>query len=87
MDMIFGLPGEREDDIRKSLDICQHILDLDAKVHAHVFMPLPGSEFENMPAGVLNQETRHLLGEMARKGHLTGSWSNQERLGKSLAKI
>jgi B12-binding domain/radical SAM domain protein len=87
VDMIFGLPGEREDDIRKSLDICQHILDLDAKVHAHVFMPLPGSEFENMPAGVLNQETRHLLGEMARKGHLTGSWSNQERLGNSLAKI
>ena len=87
VDMIFGLPGERDDDVRKSLEICQHILDANAKIHAHVFMPLPGSEFENMPAGVLNQETRHMLGEMARKGHLTGSWSQQEKLGSDLAEI
>jgi B12-binding domain/radical SAM domain protein len=87
VDMIFGLPGERDDDVRKSLEICQLILDANAKIHAHVFMPLPGSEFENMPAGALNQQTRHMLGEMARKGHLTGSWSHQERLGSDLAEI
>ncbi len=84
VDMIFGLPGENDEDIKASLEICQLILDTDAKIHAHVFMPLPGSEFENMPVGNLTRETRQILGEMARKGNLTGSWNHQEILGKNL---
>jgi radical SAM superfamily enzyme YgiQ (UPF0313 family) len=84
VDMIFGLPGENDEDIQASLEICQLILDMDAKIHAHVFMPLPGSEFENMPVGNLTRETRQMLGEMARKGNLTGSWNHQELLGRNL---
>ncbi|MHA1961747.1 MAG: TIGR04013 family B12-binding domain/radical SAM domain-containing protein [Candidatus Thorarchaeota archaeon] len=85
VDMIFGLPGERESDLRASLDLCHSLDEMGATVHGHVFMPLPGSAFENMPAGILNQETRRVLGEMARRGVLTGSWSNQETLAKELA--
>jgi B12-binding domain/radical SAM domain protein len=84
VDMIFGLPGENNEDIQASLEICELILDMDAKIHAHVFMPLPGSEFENMPVGSLTRETRQILGEMARKGNLTGSWNHQVLLGKNL---
>ncbi len=86
VDMIFGLPGEETADSRKSLDICQLLIDMGAKIHGHVFMPLPGSAFENMPPGEIDAETRAMLGELSRRGLLTGAWCNQERLGENLSK-
>ncbi len=74
VDMIFGLPGEGPDDVKKSLDLCQSVADMGGRIHSHVFMPLPGSDFEDMPPGKMNPNTRHLLGEMSTKGLLTGSW-------------
>jgi len=84
VDMIFGLPGETEKDIEASLRICESLAKQKAKVHAHVFMPLPGSEWENMPAGRLDSHTRQILGEMSRKKIVTGSWSHQEIIGPDL---
>jgi radical SAM superfamily enzyme YgiQ (UPF0313 family) len=84
VDMIFGLPGETEKDIDASLQICESLAKQKAKVHAHVFMPLPGSEWENMPAGRLDPNTRQILGEMSRKKIVTGSWSHQENIGPEL---
>ncbi|MHA2142480.1 MAG: TIGR04013 family B12-binding domain/radical SAM domain-containing protein [Candidatus Thorarchaeota archaeon] len=85
VDMIFGLPGETKKELDATIDMCQMLSDLGAMVHGHVFMPLPGSEFENMPPGRLDQETRSTLGELSRKGVLTGSWSSQESLAARLA--
>lgn len=87
VDMIFGLPGETEKELEISLDICQNLVEMGAKVHGHVFMPLPGSAFENMPAGRLTTRARKILGELSRKKLLTGSWSNQEKLAKRLESV
>lgn len=84
VDMIFGLPGETEKDIEASLEVCEDLASLKAKIHGHVFMPLPGSEWEDMPAGHLNERTRQILGEFSRKKIVTGSWSHQETLGQNL---
>ena len=85
VDMIFGLPGETDKELDVSIDMCQSLSELGAKVHGHVFMPLPGSAFENMPPGCLNQESRGKLGELSRRGILTGSWSAQEAMAQRLA--
>jgi B12-binding domain/radical SAM domain protein len=85
VDMIFGLPGEDEKELGISLELCHELVEMGARVHGHVFMPLPGSAYENMPAGSLDDESRRVLGELARKKLLTGSWSNQEHLAKKLA--
>lgn len=84
VDMIFGLPGEKEEDVEASLGVCEDLANMSAKIHAHVFMPLPGSEWENMPAGQLSTKTRQILGEYARKKIVTGSWGHQENLGKMM---
>jgi len=84
VDMIFGLPGETENDVDASLEICEELVKMDAKIHAHVFMPLPGSAWEDMPAGRLNSRTRQILGEFSRKKKVTGSWGYQETLGEKL---
>ncbi|MFW9845697.1 MAG: radical SAM protein [Candidatus Thorarchaeota archaeon] len=85
VDMLFGLPGESEKELGASIDVCQALSNLGAKVHGHVFMPLPGSAFENMPPGRLDQDSRGKLGELSRKGILTGSWSTQETMAQRLA--
>ncbi len=86
VDMIFGLPGERNEDLQRSIELCHNLIEMGAMIHGHVFMPLPGSAFENMPAGQLDPESRRQLGELSRRGLLTGSWSHQETLAKELAK-
>ncbi|MFW9803831.1 MAG: TIGR04013 family B12-binding domain/radical SAM domain-containing protein [Candidatus Thorarchaeota archaeon] len=85
VDMIFGLPGESRKELDDSIDMCEMLSDMGAKVHGHVFMPLPGSAFENMSPGRLDQDSRSALGELSRRGILTGSWSSQEALATRLA--
>jgi B12-binding domain/radical SAM domain protein len=85
IDMIFGLPSETRKELDDNIDMCEMLSEMGAKVHGHVFMPLPGSAFENMPPGKLDQDSRSTLGELSRRGVLTGSWSNQEALAARLA--
>ncbi|TFG31134.1 TIGR04013 family B12-binding domain/radical SAM domain-containing protein [Candidatus Thorarchaeota archaeon] len=84
VDMIFGLPGETLNELHESVELCYELVEMGAKTHGHVFMPLPGSEYENAPPGKLDSESRRLLGELARRKDLTGSWSTQERLAEDL---
>lgn len=86
VDMIFSLPGETKAELTRSIEMCEDLAKMGAKVHGHVFMPLPGSEFERMPPGSLDSESRSILGELSRKGILTGSWSVQEKLARQLSK-
>jgi len=84
VDMIFGLPGENIEELHESVELCYTLAEMGAKTHGHVFMPLPGSAFEKMPPGRLDQESRRRLGELSRKKLLTGSWSTQETIAENL---
>ncbi len=85
VDMIFGLPGETKKELRESIDLCYTLAEIGAKTHGHVFMPLPGSAYENEAPGRLDSESRKLLGELSRKKLLTGSWSTQESMAENLS--
>lgn len=84
VDMIFGLPGETERELHNSIELCYTLVNMGAKTHGHVFMPLPGSAYEMMLPGRLDLESRRLLGELSRRKDMTGSWSTQERLAQEL---
>jgi len=84
VDMIFGLPGETQEELRDSVELCYNLVEMGAKTHGHVFMPLPGSAYENMPPGRLDSESRRLLGELSRRKDMTGSWSTQEGIAEFL---
>jgi len=85
VDMIFGLPGETRKELHESIDLCYSLAEMGAKTHGHVFMPLPGSVYENEAPGRLDSESRKLLGELSRKKLLTGSWSTQESMAEDLS--
>lgn len=84
VDMIFGLPGETKEELHDSVNLCYELVEMGAKTHGHVFMPLPGSAYENMPPGKLDLESRRLLGELSRRKDMTGSWSAQEGIAEYL---
>jgi len=85
VDMIFGLPGETTKELHESIDLCYSLAEMGAKTHGHVFMPLPGSAYQNEEPGKLDPESRRLLGELSRKKLLTGSWSAQEDMARDLS--
>jgi B12-binding domain/radical SAM domain protein len=84
VDMIFGLPGETSKELHDSIELCYSLVEMGAKTHGHVFMPLPGSAYEKMPPGKLDSESRRRLGELARRKEMTGAWSTQEGLAERL---
>ena len=84
VDMIFGLPGETNEELHDNIKLCYDLVEMGAKTHGHVFMPLPGSAYENMPPGRLDSESRRLLGELSRRKDMTGSWSTQEGIAEYL---
>ena len=84
VDMIFGLPGETKEELHDSINLCYELVEMGAKTHGHVFMPLPGSKYEDQPPGRLDTESRRLLGELSRRKDMTGSWSTQEGIAEYL---
>ena len=76
VDFIFGMPGEREEDQRMTLDCINTIIKEGGKVRAHYFMPLPGTELADTTPELLSPEIEKLLGKLALGKKLTGSWSS-----------
>jgi B12-binding domain/radical SAM domain protein len=51
VDFIFGLPGENSADLRESLKVMEEIVRLGARIHAHLFAPLPQTPFSKEQPG------------------------------------
>jgi len=77
VDFILGFPFETEDDQRRTAELIAWVANR-GMVHAHRFLPLPGTPLEGaVPAPIL-PETAHLCGKLALSGRLTGSWDDPQ---------
>jgi B12-binding domain/radical SAM domain protein len=74
VDVIAGFPFETEEDQRATADLIRWISSR-GKIHAHLFMPLPGTPLQGTCPAPLSTELSRLLGSLALKGKVTGSWS------------
>ena len=87
VDFIFGLPGETEDDALHTVRMMQALVKMGATIHAHTFMPLPGTGFEHEPCGAINPAIRKIVErELLPKGALFGQWEKQEKVTAKLLK-
>ena len=77
VDLIFGLPMESAEDQQMTLDLARWIEGKGGKVRAHRFMPLPGTPLWKRTPAPLSDDAEGLLGSLALKGCLTGSWSRK----------
>jgi len=85
VDLVFGLPGETPGDAAASRALAQELAGLGAEIHAHAFLPLPGTPWAGAPAGRIDGETRRLLERLAGHGRASGPWRRQEGLARAIA--
>lgn len=85
VDMIFGMPGEDRGDVDASLGLARELADLGARIHAHTFMPLPGTPWREAPPGDVDPETIREVDRLSRRGALYGHWQRQREHAVRLA--
>jgi B12-binding domain/radical SAM domain protein len=61
VDFIFGLPGETAADLRQTLAVIEDLVRMGARIHPHIFAPLPQTPFANERAGTIAPEVAQVL--------------------------
>ena len=87
VDIVIGLPGETEEDIRQTLDLCRKLVALGARIHVHTFMPLPGTPFDDAPPGRVDEWVRREIAKLIGLGRAYGYWMQQEALARLIASL
>jgi B12-binding domain/radical SAM domain protein len=84
VDFIFGLPYEEEEDVKATVEVMKRLAKMGAIIHAHTFMPLPQTAFQNKPAGRVTREVFEAIKELLPKGKLFGAWERQMEFAKKI---
>ncbi|RLE69887.1 MAG: TIGR04013 family B12-binding domain/radical SAM domain-containing protein, partial [Thermoprotei archaeon] len=87
VDFIFGFPFETEDDYNETLRVIRKITDLGAIVHAHTFLPLPGTPLGDLNIKPLPYNFKRELTKLIGRRKLYGAWEKQERLALLINKF
>ncbi len=82
VDVIFGLPGEEPEDLAATVRMVEDLAAMSAVVHAHTFMPLPGTPLAGAPPGKVDPSLHSLLDRLASQGQQFGHWRKQEEIAR-----
>jgi B12-binding domain/radical SAM domain protein len=85
VDLIFGLPGETDDEICETEKFVDRIIGDNVRIHGHVFMPLPGSRYAGFPPGKISLRIRKLLDRLMYRGYVYGQWRRQEAMAAEIS--
>jgi B12-binding domain/radical SAM domain protein len=77
VDLILGMPGEEPSDVDASLGLARELADLGARIHAHTFMPLPGTPWRDAAPGVVDPATVREMDRLSQRGSAYGHWQRQ----------
>ena len=86
VDMIFGMPGEGPVEVAQSLTLAEELAGLGARIHAHTFMPLPGTPWRDAPPGDVDSATITAVDRLSSQGALYGHWQRQREHANQLAR-
>jgi len=81
VDMIFGLPGETDEDAEATIDAMFKLADMGARLRLHTFLPLPGTPLAKEKPRPLHPRYRWAIRRLLGRGVLEGYWEDQEKLG------
>ncbi|MCX7821954.1 MAG: TIGR04013 family B12-binding domain/radical SAM domain-containing protein [Syntrophobacterales bacterium] len=84
VDMIFGLPYEEEEDRVASINLMERLSKMGVRIHAHYFIPLPGSRWGGLSPTPIPHTLRRFIEKLISKGRLFGQWLRQESISASI---
>jgi len=76
VDVILGFPFESGDEQEATLALAEYLARRGCRIHAHRFMPLPGTPLASRSSRPLVPTARQRVGRLALAGKLTGSLSD-----------
>jgi B12-binding domain/radical SAM domain protein len=78
VDVIFGLPGETEDDQLQTVLMIDNLIEMGAYIHAHTFMPLIQTPLANEPVGTIGEIYKKMINRWIPTGKIYGQWEAQQ---------
>ncbi len=85
VDFIFGLPGETVEDLKTTVEFMKELISMGARIHAHGFIPLPGTPFSSQPPGSIKPELREFINRFLPHGTIYGEWERQMEISRSIS--
>ena len=85
VDFIFGLPTETKEDCKMSMDMMDDLVKLGAKIHAHTFLPLPGTAFAKESAVPFPKEFEYRRERLISEGVIFGHWKAQSVVSSKIS--
>ncbi|GAB6148482.1 TIGR04013 family B12-binding domain/radical SAM domain-containing protein [Stetteria hydrogenophila] len=80
VDIIFGLPGETDEDVELTVKAMMKLAEDGATLRLHSFMPLPGSPLARAKPRPIHPLYRRATLKLLGKGVVEGDWEAQETL-------
>ncbi len=72
VDFIFGLPGETPEDLTETLKVMEEVVRLGARIHPHIFAPLPQTPFASAQPGAISAQVAAALEGLRNKRGVYG---------------
>lgn len=72
IDIISGFPLETKKDVLDTINFCEKLISRGCRIHFHKFMPLPGTQFENLKTAELLPEMKNFINKWMGKGLVYG---------------
>ncbi|MCE4611054.1 MAG: TIGR04013 family B12-binding domain/radical SAM domain-containing protein [Desulfurococcales archaeon] len=84
VDIIFGLPGEMEEDVRATIMVMEELASMGARLRLHTFIPLPGTPLARSPPGRVHPLYEKAVLRLLGKGVIEGYWREQVELARKV---
>jgi B12-binding domain/radical SAM domain protein len=87
VDFLFGLPDETDDDRALTIALADRIAAAGARIHAHAFMPLPGTPLAGARPTAIASEVAAAVARLESRGAAYGQWRQQAQIAGELVQL
>jgi B12-binding domain/radical SAM domain protein len=85
VDVLFGFPSEQPEDRQATVELIDWLIQhTGARIHAHVYLPLPGTPAWPRPPEVLEPGVLRRLAQFEQTGRFDGDWRRQAVDGRRI---
>ncbi|MCE4607278.1 MAG: TIGR04013 family B12-binding domain/radical SAM domain-containing protein [Desulfurococcales archaeon] len=88
VDFIYALPFEEEEDLLETINLTERLVsNYNARIHAHYFLPLPGTPLEEFNPKDPPEWFMKRLMKLVGRGKLFGDWLKQREISMKIVEL
>jgi radical SAM superfamily enzyme YgiQ (UPF0313 family) len=87
VDFLLGLPEEEPADRALSIELAERLAARGARIHAHAFMPLPGTPLAAARPTAIEPDVAAAVARLESRGAAYGQWRAQQAVAEELVQL